>query len=285
VATSSPTVLKWWIALELTKLRERAGLSRQQVASHLQCVLSTVRHVETGRNLPRPLELREMLNLYGIPERVEQFAELLNSAKKSRDWFEAFAGAAPAWFDLFLGLESSAAQIESYDALVVPGLFQTAAYAEAVIRAGDPEVTRSEVAQRIELRLARQDTLTRQPQPPTVWSVLDESVLYRTAGSPATMREQLLHLTQLAALPTVTIQVLPMGHGPHVGLHGTFTVLELPLMGNPAVTYTDGMIAGTYYEPPDQLRKYRNALTHLQIAAATPAESIEMITQRAQEWS
>jgi len=285
VATSSPTVLKWWIALELTKLRERAGLSRQQVASHLQCALSTVRHVETGRNLPRPLELREMLSLYGIPERVEQFAELLNSAKKGRDWFEAFTGAAPAWFDLFLGLESSAAQIESYDTLVVPGLFQTAAYAEAVIRAGDPEVAQSEVTQRIELRLARQDTLTRQPQPPTVWSVLDESVLYRTAGSPAAMREQLLHLTQLAQLPTVTIQMLPMGRGPHVGLYGTFTVLELPLTGNPAVAYTDGMIAGTYYERPDQLRRYRNALTHLQIAAATPAESAEMITQRAQELS
>ncbi|MGH4007027.1 MAG: helix-turn-helix domain-containing protein [Pseudonocardiaceae bacterium] len=285
MATSSPTVLRWWIALELTRLRERAGLSRQQVATSLQCALSTVRHVEAGRNLPRPLELREMLSLYGIPERVEQFTELLNSTKKGRDWFEAFAGAAPAWFDLFLGLESSAAQIESYDALVVPGLFQTAAYAEAVIRAGDPEVAQSEVTRRIELRLARQDTLTRQPQPPTVWSVLDESVLYRTAGSPAAMREQLHHLTQLAQLPTVTIQMLPMGRGPHVGLHGTFTVLELPLTGNPAIAYTDGMITGTYYEHPDQLRRYRNALTHLQIAAATPAESAEMITQRAQELS
>jgi transcriptional regulator with XRE-family HTH domain len=285
VTTSSPTVLKWWIALELTKLREHAGLSRQQVASHLQCALSTVRHIEAGRNLPRPLELREMLNLYGIPERVKQFSELLNSAKKSRDWFEAFASTAPAWFDLFLGLESSAAQIKSYDALVVPGLFQTAAYTEAVIRAGDPEVAESEVTRRVEMRLARQGVLTRQPQPPIAWSVLDESVLHRTAGSPATMREQLLHLVQLSELPTVTIQVLPMDRGPHVGVHGTFTLLELPLTGNPTVTYTDGMIAGAYYEQPDQVRKYRNALTHLQIAAARPAESVRMITQRAQELS
>src|SRR5262245_40225374 len=255
-------MLKWWIALELTRLREAASLGRQQVADHLQCALSTVRHVESGRNLPRPLELRELLSLYGIPERVEQFTELLNSAKKGRDWFGAFADTAPAWFDLFLGLESSAAQIESYDALVVPGLFQTAAYAEAVIRAGDPEVAESEVARRVELRLARQNVLTRQPQPPTVWSVLDESVLYRTAGSPAAMHEQLLHLIQLAEQPTITIQVLPMQRGPHVGLYGTFTLLELPLTGNPTVAYNDRMIAGAYYERPDQLRKYRNALTH-----------------------
>ena len=226
-----------------------------------------------------------MLGLYGIPERVEQFSELLNSAKKGRDWFEAFAGTAPAWFDLFLGLESSAAQIESYDALVVPGLFQTAAYAEAVIRAGNPELSDAEVSRRIELRVARQEVLTREPEPPTVWSVLDESALYRTAGSPAAMGEQLLHLIKLAEYPTITIQVLPMERGPHVGLYGTFTLLELPLTSNPTIAYTDGMLAGAYYEQPDQLRKYRNALTHLQITAAKPPESVAMITQRARELS
>ncbi|MGH3827692.1 MAG: helix-turn-helix domain-containing protein [Pseudonocardiaceae bacterium] len=285
MATSSPTVLKWWIALELSQLRERAGLSRQQVADHVGCVVSAVRHVETGRNLPRPLELREMLTLYGVPERAERFAELVNSAKKGRDWFEVFTAAQP-WFTLFLGLESSAAQIESYDAQVVPGLFQTAAYAETVIRADDPEVSDAEVARRIELRLARQDVLTRQPQPPTVWSVLDESVLHRTAGSPAAMREQLTHLVNLAQLPTVTIQVLPMAAGPHAGINGTFIMFEFPdLTGSPTVAYTDGLIQASYYEQPEQLRRYRNSLTHLRVTAAKPAESVAMITQRAQELS
>ncbi len=285
MATSSPTVLKWWIALELTRLRERTGLSRQQVAVGLQCSLSTVRHIENGRNFPRPLELREMLTIYGVPERVESFAELLSSAKKGRDWVTAFAGVARPSFDLFLGLESSAAQIESYDALGVPGLFQTEAYATAVIRAGDPESADSELARRVELRMARQSVLARQPEPPTVWRVLDESGLYRTAGSPAAMREQLLHLVKLAQLPNITIQVLPMGHGPHVGLHGTFTLLELPLIGNPTTAYIDGRIEGGYYEAPEAVRTYRNALTHLLIAAAKPVESAQIITHRAQEVS
>ncbi|MGH3854503.1 MAG: helix-turn-helix domain-containing protein [Pseudonocardiaceae bacterium] len=286
MATSSPTVLKWWIALELTQLRERAGLSRQQVADRVGCVVSAVRHVETGRNLPRPLELREMLTLYGVPERAERFAELVSAAKKGRDWFEVFAGAAQPSFALFLGLESSAAQMESYDAMVVPGSFQTAAYAEAVIRADDPEVSDTEVSRRIELRLARQDVLTRQPQPPTVWSVLDESVLYRTAGSPTAMREQLTHLVNLAQLPTLTIQVLPMAAGPHAGINGTFIMFEFPdLAGSPTVVYTDGMIQACYYEQPEHLRQYRNALTHLRVAAAKPAESVAMIAQRAQELS
>jgi transcriptional regulator with XRE-family HTH domain len=264
VATSSPTVLRWWIALELTRLREQAGLGRQQVADHLACALSTVRHLETGRNLPRPLELREMLRLYAVPERDQQFAELVKAARGGRDWWTPFAGLAPKWFDFFLGLESSTAQIESYDALVVPGLFQTAKYAESLIHALEPELPDDEVTRLLELRAARQRLLTRTPQPPTIWSVLDESVLHRTTANTDVMREQLQHLVELCDLPTVTIQVLPMAAGPHTGLYGTFTVLAFPdLTGNPSVAYTDGMIQGTYYDQAEHTRRFRNALTHL----------------------
>ena len=109
-------------------------------------------------------------------------------------------------------------------------------------------------------------------------------MLYRSIGDTAAMREQLTHLVNLAQLPTVTIQVLPMATGPHAGINGTFIMFEFPdLTGNPTVAYTDGMIQGDYYERPEQLRRYRNALTHLHIAAAKPAESTAMITQRAQE--
>ncbi|MGH3626384.1 MAG: helix-turn-helix domain-containing protein [Sciscionella sp.] len=283
MATSSPTVLKWWMALELSRLREAAAVSRQAVAEHLHCALSTVRNAENGRNFPRPLELRAMLELYGVPERGEQFAELLRSAKKGRDWFEAFPGSAPAWFDLFLGLESSAGQIESYDAQVVPGLFQTEAYAAGVIRAGDPELSDAEVGRRVELRLARQAVLTRATDPPSVWSVIDESVLSR-AADPGVLGEQLTQLVKLAELPTVTVQILPLGAGPHAGTNGTFILFNFPdLTGAPTVAYTDGMIHGQYYEDPPAVRRYSNALTRLQVAAAKPADSLAMLTQRAQE--
>lgn len=285
MATSSPIVLKWWMAGELGRLREAAGYSRQEVADHLRSSLATVRNAENGRNFPRPLELREMLTLYGVPERVDRFTELLTSAKKGRDWFEAFKGAAPDWFDLFLGLESSAGQIESYDALVIPGLFQTEAYAAAVIRADEAELSDAEVNRRVALRTARQEVLTRQPEPPTVMTVLDESVLYR-AVEPVAMREQLEHLAKLADLPNVTVQVLPMGAGLHGGLNGTFIVLELTdLEASPALAYTDGLIQGSYYTAPHEVRRYRNTLTRLQIAAAKPRESLAMITERVRELS
>lgn len=281
--SSSPTLLKWYVALELRRLREAAGISRQQVADHLDCALSTVRHIENGRNLPRPLELKTILALYGVPDRSERFVELVKAARSGTDWFTPFKGSAPPWFDLFLGLESSAQQIQSYDAHVIPGLFQTEEYARAVVHAGDPELGDAEMDRRIELRMARQDVLARD-DPPTVWSVLDESVLHRSIEDPAAMQRQWYRLAEIAELPHVTIQVEPLRRGPHAGLNGTFVVMEFPhLDGSPAVAYTDGMIQGSYYEEPEEVRRYRNALTRLQIDAARPAESLAMITQHAKE--
>jgi transcriptional regulator with XRE-family HTH domain len=283
-SASGPTVLRWYIALELGRLRQRAGLTYKQVSERLGCSLSHVGHLETGRNLPNQSELEVLLDFYQIGERIPSFVELRNAARGAKDWWEPFKGAAPAWFDLFLGLEGAATQIESYDAQVVPGLLQTARYTAAVIRAEEPELTQHEIARRVDLRQARQEVLTREPEPPTVWSILDESVLYGTADEPEVMREQLEHLVKLSELPNVTILVLPMSARPHAGSNGTFIILSFPdLMTAPAVVYTDGLLRGSYYQAPADALAYRNALTRLHNLADNPEESRARIRRRAEE--
>lgn len=283
-SASGPTVLRWYIALELSRLRQRTGLTLQQVAVRLGCSTSHVGHLEKGRNLPAKSELEVLLDFYQVGERIPSFVELRESARDGKDWFAAFEGVAPKWFDLFLGLESAATQIESYDAQVIPGLFQTPAYTEAVIRAEDPGLAGSEIAQRIDLRQARQDVLTRQPELPNVWSILDESVLHGSAGRPEAMREQSEHLTRLSDLPNLTILVLPMSARPHAGSHGTFKILSFPnLVGAPAVAYTDGMVQGSYHEDPAAVLRYRNALTRLHNLASNPEESQARVRRRAEE--
>lgn len=283
-SASGPTVLRWYIALELGRLRQRAGLTYKQVSQRLGSSLSHVGHLETGRNLPNQSELEVLLDFYQVGERIPSFVELRNAARGAKDWWEPFKGAAPAWFDLFLGLEGAATQIESYDAQVIPGLFQTAIYSAAVIRTGRPELAEEEVARRVELRQARQDVLTRDPEPPTVWSILDESVLYGTAGEPTVMRKQLEHLVTLSELPNVTILVLPMSARPHAGSNGHFKILSFPdLMSAPAVVYTDGIVQGSYYQRPADVLVYRNALTRLHNLADNPEESRARIRRRAEE--
>jgi transcriptional regulator with XRE-family HTH domain len=285
VASSSPTVLRRYVALELRRLRERAGFKREQVAERLRCALSHISHLETMRNLPKAAELEVLLGFYGVAERTAAFQDLVDAARKGRDWWLPFKGAAPEWFDLYLGMESSAVQIDSYDSMVVPGLFQTPAYAKAVIRASEPEPPDAEVARRIELRMARQDVLTRQPNPPVVWTVLDESVLHRPAGEPRVLLEQLDHLVKLLDLPMVTIQVLPLDVGVHAGNDGTFMILTFPpeLVGDPGIAYVESRIGSTYYEDPAEIMTYRNTLRRIQVQARTPQETRTLLVRRIEE--
>jgi transcriptional regulator with XRE-family HTH domain len=285
VASSSPTVLKRYVALELRRLREAAGFKREQVAERLRCAVSHISHLEIMRNLPKGPELEVLLDFYGVAERTAAFLDLVDAARRGRDWWLPFKDAAPEWLDLLLGMESSAVQIDSYDSMIVPGLFQTPAYAKAVIRAAEPEPPDAEVARRIELRMARQDVLTRQPDPPTVWCVLDESVLHRPAGEPQVLLEQLEHLVKLTDLPTLTIQVLPLEAGVHAGTEGTFTILTFPpeLEGDPGVAYTEARTRGTYHEDPAEIMIYRNTLRRIQIQARTPQDTRTLLVRRVEE--
>ncbi|MBA8826917.1 transcriptional regulator with XRE-family HTH domain [Saccharopolyspora lacisalsi] len=285
VTSNSPTVLKRWIAFELRKLREANGLTRQQAAARLGKAPSQIGHIETMRNLPSAADLEVLLTWYGHPGRVEFFRELLKQAKKGRDWWSDFLDTAPEWFSLFLGLESSAVQIDSYDANVIPGILQTPDYAEAIVRGGEPTLDDASVKRRVELRLARQEILDRRQESPQVWSVLDEAALRRCVGTGQTMRTQLKRLLELAARPGVDIQVLPKESGPHPGMDGTFTILSFPaeLVADPGVVYLQTLIAGVYYEEPSEIMKYRDSLARLRVQALSPEQSREMIFEVSEE--
>jgi transcriptional regulator with XRE-family HTH domain len=286
VVAPSPTVLKRYVGLELRRLRESAGFKREQVAARAGCATSHITHLEVARNLPKVPELELLLRHYGAAKRIPAFLELVDAARTGQDWWtSAYAGAAPSWFELFLGLEASAEQISSYDALIVPALFQTPDYAEHMLRTGNPELTGAEIRRQVELRMARQDVLDRQPDRPTVESVLDESVLYRPAVDEIVLAEQLNHLLKLAESPTITVRVLPLAAGVHAGVAGTFTVLTFPaiLENDPGVAYTEDRIKGTYYDAPEEIARYRATLTLLHAQTYSAEESRTVIQRRVED--
>lgn len=284
-SSNSPTVLKRWIAFELRKLRESRGISREDAARAVRGSVGQIGHIEVGRSLPKPLELDKLLELYGVPERSDFFQELRTRAKRGRDWWIGFDDTAvPEWFGLFLGLESSAVKIESWDTLLVPGLFQLPEYAEAVIRGGEPNLSDAEVATRLQLRLARQRILE-DAEPTKVWCVLHESALRSIFGDVDIQRSQLGRLVELARRPNIDIQVLPFSAAAPSGDHGTFTILSFPaeLEHDPGAVYVQTRIRGYYYEEPEEIATYREAMTRLQVQAITPDKSPAFIQRVAEE--
>lgn len=283
--SSSPTALKWWFAVEMRRMRENRGLTRDQAAAAIKGSPQNVGHMETGRILPKPLELERLLEVYGVPERAEFFQDLRVRAKRGRDWWIGFTGSAPENFDLFLGLETSAVQIESWDAHVVSGLFQTEAYAEALIRASRPELAADEVARLVELRMARQREVLERDDPPLVWSVIAEPALRWLVGGREVSSVQLDHLAALIERSNIELQVLPLSAGAHAGTEGTFTILSAPpeLRNYPGCAYVEDRIRGHYYEEQEQISTYRNVLTRLRIQATKPEDTVSYIRQLAEE--
>ncbi|MDQ3790785.1 MAG: DUF5753 domain-containing protein, partial [Actinomycetota bacterium] len=151
--SGSPALFKRTIALSLKKWRLEAKLPQKDAAKWLDRTVQHISNLESGQ-LPTAADLELLLALYGKADRIPFMRELLSAARKARNWWTALSGVTPRWFDLFLGLESGAAELYSFDTVVVPGLLQTREYATAVLR-GNPDLSDEQLEQGVELRLGR----------------------------------------------------------------------------------------------------------------------------------
>jgi hypothetical protein len=96
-----------------------------------------------------------------------------------------------------------------------------------------PGATPELVDERLAARLSRQDILTRD-NPPRVWVLIYEPILYTTVDSPQTMHGQVIRMVEASRRPHVTVQVLPAGL--HVAAKGDFHIAEVN--GTPTAAYT-----------------------------------------------
>ncbi|MFJ2585668.1 Scr1 family TA system antitoxin-like transcriptional regulator [Streptomyces sp. NPDC087538] len=136
----------------------------------------------------------------------------------------------PPQFKNYALLEQSAVRLELYSAFVVHGLFQTEAYARALIGGGYPALSDSRVEELVEARTARGALFDREPTA-LIELILEESVLTRAIGSEEIMRGQMRHLAKCAQRRNVTLQVLPLDCGlsaEHAGDRGDMNLIETP---------------------------------------------------------
>lgn len=269
----SPTVRRRRLASELRRYREAANLTIDEVGEKLECSASKISRIETGHVGVTPRDVRDMSELYGIDEdRREALVQLAREARQKGWWHaytEVFTGS-------FVGLEAEAASLRAHQALLVPGLLQTEDYTRAVIRAIRPDASEAEIDKRVRGRLARQRLLT-DPHPPEYWAVIDEAVLHRAVGGPQVMRAQLLRLADAAALPHVTLQVVPFSTGAHAGMEAPFLILGFPEPADPDVVYVESTSSGTYLEQAADVRRYTLMFDHLRAAALRPEDTVDLI--------
>lgn len=220
-----------------------------------------------------------MLALYQVGE--PELEDLMAVARETRQrgWWQPYGSVLTG---AYIGFEAAAQLIRSFEAQCVPGLLQIEDYARHVIQAAKTETSALEVDNRVKVRLARSGLLT-QEDPVTFWCVIDESVLRRQVGGREVMKRQLEHIAATAALPNVTIQVLPLDAGAHPGMEGSFVLLRFPDNADPDTVYVTLATGGVFQEKADELQLYERIFDRLRDAALPPDESIALVASLAKE--
>jgi transcriptional regulator with XRE-family HTH domain len=279
-ARQSPTVRRRRLGAELRRLREEAGLTIERVAATLECSESKVSRIETGQVGAMPRDVRDMLDLYKVgPEQREALIQIARDARQ-KGWWHAYTDVpvVPG----YIGLEVSAAAIDTFGAMLVPGLLQTAEYAREVLLALRPDLPAEQIERRVELRMARQSILAGD-QPPRLRAVLDEALLRRPVGGRAAMRRQLHHLGTAAERPDITLQVLPLDVGAHAGMDGAFTVFRFPQPSDPEVVHLEHTTGDLYLETAEETARYAAAFEELCNVALGPEDSAALVAAAARE--
>ncbi|TMR02993.1 hypothetical protein ETD83_11705 [Actinomadura soli] len=201
---------------------------------------------------------------------------------KTAGWWHRYRDVVPGWAELYLDLERAARLIQAYEIQFVPGLLQTPEYAEAVIRLEHGTAPEAQIKRRVELRMLRQKRLLG-PNPPRLWAILDEAMLSREYGGPATMRAQLEYLLKVSCLPNVGIQVMPLSKGGYAAAGGPITALRFAEERLPDVIYLERLGGADYPTGPADMLHFGQVLDRLSIEAATPGETRDMLRRLCSE--
>lgn len=274
----SPTVLRIALGGQLRVLRESLGISPDTAGEAIRASPAKISRLECGRVGFKQRDIRDLLTLYQVTDtdQREQFLELAQQASRP-GWWHQYGDLLPPWFETYVGLEQAAESIRCYEPQFVPGLLQTPEYARAVVMLAHHDEGANEIQQRVSLRMRRQQIL-RRPRPPLVWAVLDEAALRRPIGGADVLRGQIERLLAVAALPQVTLQVLPYSAGGPAAAGGPFTILRFPEPELPDVVYLEQLTSALYLDKRRDLDQYLTVMNRLALQAATPEETRRLLT-------
>ncbi|MFS7879400.1 helix-turn-helix domain-containing protein [Streptomyces asiaticus] len=260
---SAPPTVQYFAAV-LRLLRERAGLTQDELGALMNYTGSAVSAVETCAKPPTD-------EFIDAAEKALDAGGLLRSAIKYLR-LERY----PAHFQGFVQLEQAALSVSSYCTQLIHGLLQTEGYAREVLLCAFPPLDADEVEQLTEARMERKSLLDRKPMA-VINVVLEEAALRRQIGGAEAMHAQYAHLIECASRPNVVIQLMPTSRAGHAGLQGPMTVIEMP--DETPVAYLEGHGKSILMSKPEEVGVLTRRYAMIRSQALGPEETVGIIEQ------
>ncbi|ONK14252.1 helix-turn-helix transcriptional regulator [Streptomyces sp. MP131-18] len=279
VSNVSPLTARRKLGAELRKLRDRTGLTTEDVGAHLNCHNSKVSRIELGKRACTPKDFEGFMELYEVSDARRK--DLTTLMKRGRQrvppWWHAYNDVISANYSEFLAYEAEAGRGCEYQTLLIPGLLQTEEYAHAVTAGGYAALGPDQVESLVEVRMRRQERL-RENEPLIFDAVVTEAALRLQVGGAQVMRAQLRKLGEAARLPHVTFKVIPFEAGEKGASTGAFSLFATERDGDPDVAFTESAEATTSLrDEPLAMRRLSRLFRNLSAAALDEHATLELV--------
>src|SRR5260370_6738526 len=149
VETLGRTVPRLILGNQLHRFREAAGVTPEAAGYEIRASRSKISRMEHGQVRFRERDVTDLLTLYGITDEQTR-AGLVALARQANapGWWSGYGDIMADWFETYLGLETAASVIRTFELQFVHGLFQTEAYARAVTLLGHTTAPAQEIHRR-----------------------------------------------------------------------------------------------------------------------------------------
>lgn len=267
-----PIVQRLLLGADLRDAREAAGLSTADATKALGWYAGKLSKVEQGDKGITNEDLARAVEMYGISsERARTLRDLATDARRRLP-----PSRVPEWATKYVNLERAAVSIRMFYPDTFPGAVQTVEYARAILSAS-VVVARADVDRMADDRARRSERL-KVASDTRVWLVVGEEAIRRTIGGPEVMRGQLQLIREIAQLPNVTVQAIPIAGGPHSAHNIAFALVHLR-ESQPGLVYVEGL-TGSDYLGREHTRAYTLAFDTLIAAAMSPTDTLGLIDRQ-----
>ncbi|MEU5524642.1 helix-turn-helix transcriptional regulator [Streptomyces sp. NPDC052079] len=275
-AGGRPTVRSRRLGTALKQFRHAAKLDQPQAAEIIAASQARVSRLESGHVTARVIEVRLLLDAYGVtdPEVRAKLEELARHSKNRGWWLEHAAHLRPDYVD-HIALEDDATYIREWQPVLVPGLLQTPAYAEAITEGSPNYITPERVAQLLKVRQGRQSKI--EEGGATYSAILWEPVIRHPLVSVDVHREQLAALLEVAQRKNVTVQVLPFCTGVLGVVTSAFSTFSFDAEPVVEAVTLENLRGTSVLEGSEDLTAYANMYDLLRSSALAPDASVQLI--------
>ncbi|MGH3898931.1 MAG: helix-turn-helix domain-containing protein [Pseudonocardiaceae bacterium] len=270
----TPPLLQQQLARELARLRSLAGLDQREIGKRInlsQPMVSRAERAEKLLPLPKVLAWGEVCG--ASQEVLDRLSALTEAAFTQVEAWRGLMPESPQLQDAVRANEATTRTLLYYSSTVIPGLLQTPAYAEHVLRLTNYTGHEDEAAA-LAGRWRRQEALSDRTR--HFGFLLPEAVLrWPPACSREVLATQLDRVATVAEQVNVSLGVVPEGKEPVLPFHG-FTIYADRGEDDPFVAVELVHTYVTVNHPAD-VALYRDIYHRLASAAVTGPDAVALM--------